>query len=203
MKELLDLSTLIKKTLSRAKKTPSRTPDEMNSSRPSSLVIPPAPILDPVNIESSREDLVRESSDRETVEPSVTDGNRKKRSASGSSASTEAHTWTESDEPPKKKKKKEKKKRKKPVEERSEPSRDVGGRELVTHDGYSCDVAAQASVELEDSPNFPLERTRKPSREQDAPASAEKAPPVAPPTTRSSSSASERGRIKFSDHVEF
>ncbi|KAF2617054.1 hypothetical protein F2Q68_00040023 [Brassica cretica] len=117
----------------------------MNSSRPSSLVIPPAPILDPVNIESSREDLVRESSDRETAEPSVTDGNRKKRSASGSSASTEAHTWTESDEPPKKKKKKEKKKRKKPVEERSEPSRDVGGRELVTHDGYSCDVVAQAS----------------------------------------------------------
>ena len=63
-----------------------------------------------------------ESSDRETAEPSVTDGNRKKRSAS-----IEAHTGAESDEPPKKKKKKEKKKRKKPVEERSEPSGDVGG----------------------------------------------------------------------------
>ncbi|KAF3527852.1 hypothetical protein DY000_02039450 [Brassica cretica] len=162
------------------------------------MQIPPAPTVGLVNIESLREDLVRESSDRETAEPSVTDGNRKKRSAS-----IEAHTGAESDEPPKKKKKKEKKKRKKHVEERSEPSGDVGGRELVAHDSSNRDVAAQTNVELDDSPNVPLERRKKTSHGQDAPASIEKTPLVAPSTTKSSGSASKGDRIKFPDHVEF
>lgn len=108
---------------------------------------------------------MRESPDRETAEPSVTYSNRKKRSAPSSSASIEAHTGAESGEPPKKKKKKkkEKKKRKKPVEELSEPSGDVGGggRELVAHDSSNRDVAAQTSIDLDDSPNVPLERRKK------------------------------------------
>ena len=153
MKDLLDLSALIKKKLSGAKKTPSATPDEMTSSGPLSLVIPPAPAVGPVNVDSSREDLARESSDRETAEPSVTDGNRKKRSAPGPSASIETQTGTGSDESPKKKTKKEKKKRKKSVEERSEPSGDVEGRELVALDSSNRDVATQTSVELDDSSN--------------------------------------------------
>ena len=131
MKELPNLSALIKKKLSGAKKTPSATPGETTSSGPLSLVIPPALTPDPVNTEPSREEPVQESFDRETAEPSVTDGNKKKRSAPGSSASVEARTGTESDEPPKKKKKKEKKKKKKKkkrtVEERSDPRGHVQG----------------------------------------------------------------------------
>ncbi|XP_013668902.1 meiosis-specific protein ASY2-like [Brassica napus] len=81
MKELPDLSVLIKKKLSGAKKTPSATPSETTPSRPSSLAVTPGPFVDPVNIESSRE---------EAAESSVTDGNKKKRSAPDSSTSVEA-----------------------------------------------------------------------------------------------------------------
>ena len=55
-----------------------------------------------------------QSSERETVEPSV--GNKKKRYVPDSSASIDAQARTGSDEPPKKKKKEEKKKRKKSIE---------------------------------------------------------------------------------------
>ena len=78
-----------------------------------------------------------------------------------------------------------------------------GGRELVAHDSSNRDVAAQTSVELEDSPNVLFERRKKTSHGQDAPASIEKTPLVAPSTTRSSGSASKGDRIKFPDHVEF
>ncbi|KAF2608967.1 hypothetical protein F2Q68_00043400 [Brassica cretica] len=148
----------------------------------------------PVNTEPSREEPVQESSDRETAEPSAT----------GSSASVEARTGTESDEPPNKKEKKEKRKKKKrTVEERSEPSEDVGGRELVPLDSSNRNVVAQTSVDLDDSPSVPLERKKKSSREGDAPTSVEKSPPAVPSATRSSGSASKGGRIKFPDHVEF
>ncbi|KAF3520881.1 hypothetical protein DY000_02059025 [Brassica cretica] len=174
------------------------------SSGPLSLIIPPALTADPVNTEPSREEPVQESSDRETAEPSATDGNKKKRSAPGSSASVEARTGTESDEPPNKKEKKEKRKKKKrTVEERSEPSEDVGGRELVPLDSSNRNVVAQTSVDLDDSPSVPLERKKKSSREGDAPTSVEKSPPAVPSATRSSGSASKGGRIKFPDHVEF
>ena len=193
MKEFPDLSALIKKKLSRAKRTPYATPGETTPFGPPSLVVPPESSVGPVNIESSREKLVQ-SSDRETAKPSVTDDNKKKRPAPGSSASIEARTRTESDEPPSKKKKKEKKKRKKSVEEQSEPIGDVEG-----HDGSSREGAAQADVELNDSPNVPLERRKRPSREQDAPVSAARTPLV----TRDSGSASEERRVKFPDRVEF
>ncbi|KAF3538412.1 hypothetical protein F2Q69_00024851 [Brassica cretica] len=132
-------------------------------------------VPDPVNTEPSRKEPVQESSDQETAEPSATDGNKKKRSAPGSSASVEARTGTESDEPPKKKEKKEKRKKKKRT----------------------------TSIDLDDSPSVPLERKKKSSREGDAPTSVEKSPPAVPSATRSSGSASKGGRIKFPDHVEF
>ncbi|KAF2542653.1 hypothetical protein F2Q68_00031693 [Brassica cretica] len=131
-------------------------PDLTTSSGPLSLVISPAPTADPVNAESSREELAQESSGRGIAEPSVSDGNKKKRSAPGSSASVEARTGSESDEPPKKRKKREKKK-KMTVGERLEPSGDVGGQELVAFDNSNRDAAAQTSVELDESPNVPLE----------------------------------------------
>ncbi|KAF3517567.1 hypothetical protein DY000_02058478 [Brassica cretica] len=126
----------------------------------------------PINIKSSREDLVQ-SSERETTEPSVTDGNKKKRSAPDSSASIDAQGRTGSDEPPRKKKKKEKKKRKKSIEGQPEP---IGDAE---------------------------EKRKKPSCGSDASASAAKTPSVVPPTTTGGGSASEERRIKFRERVEF
>ncbi|KAL0660691.1 hypothetical protein Bca4012_097528 [Brassica carinata] len=168
MKELPDLSALIKKKLSGGKKT------SYVSSRPS---------VGPINIKSSREELVQ-SSERETTEPSVTDGNKKKRSAPDSSASIDTQGRTGSDEPPrKKKKKKEKKKRKKSIEGQSEPIGDAEGHEPVIHEGSSHDAAARAVVESSDSPNIPVEKRKKPSCGSDASASAAKTPSVAPPTT--------------------
>ncbi|XP_013639652.1 PREDICTED: uncharacterized protein At3g60930, chloroplastic-like [Brassica oleracea var. oleracea] len=151
MKELPDLSALIKKKLSGAKKTsfatPSETtPGEMTPSGPPPLAISPGPSVDPVNIEYSREDLVQ-SCERETAEPSVTDGNKKKRSAPESSASVDARARTGSDKPPKKKKKKEKKKRKKFIEGQSEPIGDAEGHKPVVHEGSSRDAATRAVIE--------------------------------------------------------
>ncbi|KAF2620682.1 hypothetical protein F2Q68_00040046 [Brassica cretica] len=109
------------------------TPGETTSSGPLPLVISPALTADPVNVESSREELAQESSGQRIAEPSATGGNKKKRSAPSSSASVEARAGSEPDEPPTKRKKKEKKK-KRTVGERSEHSEDVGGRELVAFD---------------------------------------------------------------------
>ncbi|KAG2292937.1 hypothetical protein Bca52824_039606 [Brassica carinata] len=93
MKELLDFSALIKKKLSGGKKmssatlgetTPSKTtlsettPGEMTPSEPPPPAVSSGPPVGPINIESSREVLMQ-SSERETAEPSVTDGNKKKR----------------------------------------------------------------------------------------------------------------------------
>ncbi|KAG2270693.1 hypothetical protein Bca52824_065248 [Brassica carinata] len=187
MKELPNLSALIKKKLSGAKKTSSATPSEttpgeMTPSGPPPLTVSPGPSVDPVNIESSREDLVQ-SCERETVEPSVTDGNKKKRSAPDSSASVDARARTGSDEPPEKKKKKEKKKRKKSIEGQSEPIGDADGHEPVVHEGSSRDAATRAVVESSGSPKVPLEKKKKPSRGRDVSAFAAKTPSVAPPTT--------------------
>ena len=124
-----------------------------------------------------------QSYERETAEPSVTNGNKKKRSAPDSSASVDARARTGSDEPPKKKKKKEKKKRKKSIEGQSEPIGDAEGHEPVIHEGSSHDAAARAVVESSDSPNIPVEKRKKPSCGSDASASAAKTPSVAPPTT--------------------
>ena len=145
MKELPDLSALIKKKLSGGKKTsyatsgettPSKTtlgettlsettpgettpskanPGETTPSEPPPPAVSSGPPVGPINIESSREDLMQ-SSERETAEPSVTDGNKKKRYAPDSSASIDAQARTGSDEPLRKKKKEEKKKRKKSTE---------------------------------------------------------------------------------------
>ncbi|KAG2247701.1 hypothetical protein Bca52824_087329 [Brassica carinata] len=137
MKELQDLSALIKKKLSEAKKASSATPSGTTLSgttpreetprvktprgaippAPLPLLVSPGPSTGPANVDSSREDLAL-ISERETAEPSVTGGN-KKRSAPDSSASAASQARTESDGPPKKKKKKERKK-KKSVEEQSE-----------------------------------------------------------------------------------
>ncbi|KAG2282342.1 hypothetical protein Bca52824_053562 [Brassica carinata] len=165
--------------LSGAKKTPFVASEGTTSTGPSLPEVPPAPIADPVDIESSKEDLAQGSADRETANRSVSKS-KKKRSAPSSSTSIEAHT-----EPPKKKKKKEKRK-KKPVEERSEPSEGVDGRELVVHGDSSRKAAAQTGVELDDSPTVPLVRKRKESEGQDAPASAEKSTLAAPPMIGSS-----------------
>ncbi|KAG2248198.1 hypothetical protein Bca52824_087826 [Brassica carinata] len=200
------------KKLSGAKKTPSATPGEATSSvtpgetassGPLPLVISPAPTADPINTESSREELVQESSSQGIAEPLVTGGNQNKRSAPSSSASVEIRTGSEPDEPPKKRKKKEKKKKKRTIGERSEPSEDVGGRELVAFDSFNRDVTAWTSVELDQSPNVPLERKKKSSHEGSVPASVEKSPPAAPSATRRSGSSSKRGPVKFPDHVEF
>ncbi|KAF3554450.1 hypothetical protein F2Q69_00013027 [Brassica cretica] len=125
-----------------------------------------------------------QSSERETTEPSVTDGNKNKRSAPDSSASIDAQARTGSDEPPrKKKKKKEKKKRKKSTEGKSELIGDAEGHEPVVHEGSSRDAATRAVVESSGSPNIPLEKRKKSSCGSDASASAAKTPLVAPPTT--------------------
>ena len=198
MKELPDLRALIKKRLSGAKKTPFVASEGTTSTGPSLPEVPPAPIADPVDIESSKEDLAQGSADRETANRSVSKS-KKKRSAPSSSTSIEAHT-----EPPKKKKKKKKEKRKKkPVEERSEPSQGVDGRELVVHGDSSRKAAAQIGVELDDSPTVPLVRKRKESEGQDAPASAEKSTLAAPPMIGSSGLVPEERQIKFPDLVEF
>ena len=98
-----------------------------------------------------------QSYERETAEPSVTNGNKKKRSAPDSSASVDARARTGSDEPPKKKKKKEKKKRKKSIEGQSEPVGDAVGHEPVVHEGSSRDAATRDVVESSSSPNVLLE----------------------------------------------
>ncbi|KAF2591784.1 hypothetical protein F2Q70_00039353 [Brassica cretica] len=159
---------------------------------------------DLVNAESSREELAQESSGQGIAEPLVTGGNKKKMSAPGSSASVETRTGSEPDEPPKKRNNKEKRKKKKrTIGERSEPSEDVGGRELVDFDRSNRDVTARTSVELDQSPNVLLERNKKSSHEGSVPASVEKSPPAAPSATRRSGSSSKRGLVKFPDHVEF
>ncbi|KAF3577625.1 hypothetical protein DY000_02031121 [Brassica cretica] len=105
-----------------------------------------------------------QSSERETAEPSVTNGNKKKRSAPDSSASIDAQARTGYDEPPrKKKKKKEKKKRKKSTEGQSELIGDAEGHEPVVHEGSSRDAATRAVVESSGSPNIPLEKRKKSS----------------------------------------
>lgn len=197
MKELPDLRALIKKRLSGAKKTSFVASEGTTSTGPSLPEVPPAPIADPVDIESSKEDLAQGSADREIANPSVSKS-KKKRSAPSSSTSIEAHT-----EPPKKKRKKKEKRKKKPVEERSEPSEGVDGRELVVHGNSSREAAAQTGVELDDSPTVPLVRKRKDSEGQDAPASDEKSTPAAPPMIGSSGLVPEERQIKFPDHVEF
>ncbi|KAF2587312.1 hypothetical protein F2Q70_00036348 [Brassica cretica] len=182
------------------------TPGETTPSGPPAPAVSSGPPVGPINIESSREDLVQ-SSERETAEPSVTDGNKKKRSAPDSSASIDSQARTGSDEPPrKKKKKKEKKKRKKSTEGQSEPIGDAEGHEPVVHEGSSRDVATRAVVESSGSPNIPLEKRKKPSCGSDASSSSAKTPsvaPPAPPTTTGGVSASEERRIKFRDRVEF
>ncbi|KAF2540652.1 hypothetical protein F2Q68_00031540 [Brassica cretica] len=187
-----------------SKTTPGETtPGETTPSGPPPPAVSSGPPVGPINIESSREDLVQ-FSERETAEPSVTDGNKKKRSAPDSSASIDAQTRTGSDEPPrKKKKKKEKKKRKKSTEGQSEPIGDAEGHEPVVHEGSSRDAATRAVVESSGSPNIPLEKRKKPSCGSDASASSAKTPSVAPPTTTGGGSASEERRIKFRDRVEF
>ncbi|KAG2287997.1 hypothetical protein Bca4012_031150 [Brassica carinata] len=156
MRELPDLSALIKKKLSGAKKASSATLSETTPSEttppaplppnPLPLTVSPRPSVGPVNAESSREDLMR-TSEWETAEPSVTDGNKKKRSAPDSSASAASQARTESDGPPKKKKKKMEKKKKKPVEGHSEPIGDIEGRKTAIEEGSSRDAAARAVVE--------------------------------------------------------
>ena len=169
MKELPDLSALIKKKLGGAKKTSSATPGEATASATPGgasfseslpLVTSSALTADSVNVESSREELAQESSCRGIAEPLVTDRNKKKRSAPSSSASVEARAGSEPDEPPTKRKKKEKKKKKRTVGERSEPNEDVGGRELVSLDSSNRDAAARDSAELDESPNVPLGRKK-------------------------------------------
>ncbi|KAF3601666.1 hypothetical protein F2Q69_00036649 [Brassica cretica] len=165
-------------------------------------VVSSGPSVGPINIESSREDLVQ-SSERETADPSVTNGNKKKRSAPNSSASIDAQARTGSDEPPRKKKKKEKKVRKKSAEGQSEPIGDAEGHEPVVHEGSSRDATTRAVVESSGSPNIPLEKRKKLSCGSDVSASAAKTPSVAPPTITGGGSASEERRIKFRDGVEF
>ena len=172
MKELPDLSALIKKKLSGAKKASSATPSETTPSgttpreetprgaippAPLSLAVSPGPSVGPANVESSREDLTL-TSEWETAESSVTDGN-KKISAPDSSASAASQARTESDGPPKKKKKNEKKK-KKSVEEQSEPAEDAEGRETVIEKGSSHDAAARGVVDSDNSPSVPLKRKK-------------------------------------------
>ncbi|KAF3506724.1 hypothetical protein F2Q69_00005739 [Brassica cretica] len=92
MKELLDFSALIKKKLSGGKEMSSATPGETTPgkttpgettlsettpgdttpSEPPPTAVSSGPPVGPINIESSREDLMQ-SSERETAEPSVTD----------------------------------------------------------------------------------------------------------------------------------
>ncbi|KAF2567481.1 hypothetical protein F2Q68_00025453 [Brassica cretica] len=174
----------------------------MTPSEPPPPAVSSGPPVGPINIESSREDLMQ-SSKRETAEPSVTDGNKKKRYAPDSSASIDAQARTGSDEPPRKKKKKEKKKRKKSTEGQSKLIGDAEGHEHVVHEGSSRDAATQVVIESSGSPNIPLEKRKKPSCGSDASASAAKTPSVAPPTTTGGGSASEERRIKFRDRVEF
>ncbi|KAL0689928.1 hypothetical protein Bca4012_089606 [Brassica carinata] len=165
--------------------TPSKTPPgETTPSGPPPPAVSSGPPVGPINIESSREDLVQ-SSERETVEPSVTDGNKKKRSAPDSSASIDAQARTGSDEPPRKKKKKEKKKRKKSIEGQSEPIGNAEGHEPVVHEGSSCDAATRAVIESSGSPNIPLEKRKKPSCGSDASAFAAKTPSGDQATERS------------------
>ncbi|KAF3558285.1 hypothetical protein F2Q69_00013262 [Brassica cretica] len=172
--------------------TPSKaTPGEANPSEPPLPAVSSGPPAGPINIESSRE---MQSSERETAEPSVTDGNKRKRYAPDSSASIDAQARTGSDEPPRKKKKKEKKKRKKSTEGQSELIGDAEGHEPV--------AATRAVVESSGLPNIPLEKRKKPSCGSNASASAAKTSSVAPPTTTGAGSAPEERRIKVRDRVE-
>lgn len=229
MKELPDLSALIKKKLSEAKKASSATPSETTLSgttpreetpreetprvktprgaippAPLPLVVSPGPSTGPANVDSSREDLTL-ISERETAEPSVTGGN-KKRSAPDSSASAASQARTESDGPPKKKKKKERKK-KKSVEEQSEPAEGAENCETVIEKGSSRDAAARGVVDSDNSPSISLKKKKTArSHESSTPAasaSAAKIPPAAPRTLVEGGSASEDRRVKFHDRVEF
>ncbi|XP_022567983.2 uncharacterized protein LOC125593185 [Brassica napus] len=229
MKELPDLSALIKKKLSEAKRGSSATPSETTPSgttpreetprektprektprgaippAPLPLAVSPRPSSGPVIVGSSREDLTL-ISERETAEPSVTGGN-KKRSAPDSSTPATSQARTESDGPPKKKKKNEKKK-KKSAEEQSEPAEDTGNRETVIEKSLSRDAAARGVVDSDNSPSIPLKR-KKSSRSHElstpaSSASAAKIPPAAPQTLVEGGSTSEDRRVKFRDHVEF
>ncbi|XP_048612477.1 microtubule-associated protein tau-like [Brassica napus] len=182
MKELPDLSALIKKKLSEAKKASSATPSETTLSgttpreetpreetprvktprgaippAPLPLVVSPGPSTGPANVDSSREDLTL-ISERETTEPSLTGGN-KKRSAPDSSASAASQARTESDGPPKKKKKKERKK-KKSVEEQSEPAEGAENCETIIEKGSSRDAAARGVVDSDNSPSISLKKKK-------------------------------------------
>ncbi|KAG2265793.1 hypothetical protein Bca52824_072872 [Brassica carinata] len=192
MKEHPDLSALIKKKLSEAKKASSATPSETTLSgttpreetpreetprgaipfffelyralcrgaippAPLPLVVSPGPSTGPANVDSSREDLTL-ISERETAEPSVTGGN-KKRSAHDSSASAASQARTESDGPPKKKKKNERKK-KKSVEEQSEPAEGAENCETVIEKGSSLDAAARGVVDSDNSPSISLKKKK-------------------------------------------
>ena len=209
MKELPDLSALIKKKLSEAKKASSATPSETTLSgtspreetprgaippTPLPLVVSPGPSTGPANVDSSREDLTL-ISERETAEPSVTGGN-KKRSAPDSSASVAFQARTKSDGPPKKKKKKKKeRKKKKSVEEQSEPAESAENCETVTEKGSSRDAAARGVVDSDNSPSISLKKKKTAhSHESSTPAasaSAAKTSPAAPRTLVEGSSPSE------------
>ncbi|KAG2288358.1 hypothetical protein Bca52824_047962 [Brassica carinata] len=201
MKELPDLSALIKKKLSEAKKASSATPSETTLSgttpreetpreetpcgaippAPLPLVISPGPSTGPDNVDSSREDLTL-ISERETAEPSVTGGN-KKRSAPDSSASAASQARIESDGPPKKKKKKERRK-KKSVEEQSEPAEGAENCETVIEKGSSRDAAARGVVDSDNSPSISLKK-KKTARSHESPTPPRllaKIPPAAPRT---------------------
>ncbi|KAG5378156.1 hypothetical protein IGI04_025998 [Brassica rapa subsp. trilocularis] len=171
---------------------------------PLPLVVSPGPSTGPANVDSSREDLAL-ISERETAEPSVT-GGKKKRSAPGSYASAASQARTESDGPPKKKKKNERKK-KRSVEEQSEPAEGTENREVVIKKGSSPDAAARGVVDSDNSPSVSLKRKKTGrSHESSTPvtsASAAKIPPSAPQTLVEGGSASEDRRVKFHDRVEF
>ena len=201
MKELPDINALMKKKLSGAKNTPSATPGETTSSGPLSLVIPQALTTDPVNTESLREEPVQESSDRETAEPSVTDGNKKKRF--DRLLRSRLVLGQNPMNLQRRRRRKRRRRRRGLLRSDRSPAETWRGRELVALDSSNRNVAAQTSDELDDSPSIPLERKKKSTREGDAPTSVEKSPPAAPSATRSSGSASKGGRIKFPDHVEF
>ncbi|XP_013594574.1 PREDICTED: uncharacterized protein LOC106302655 [Brassica oleracea var. oleracea] len=204
MKELPDLSALIKKKLSEAKKASSVSPSETTLSgttpreetpreetprvktprgaippAPLPLVISPGPSTGPGNVDSSRDDLTLISK-REIAEPSVTGGN-KKISAPDSSALAASQARTESD--------------------------GAENCEIVIEKGSSRDAAARGVVDSDNSPSISLKKKKTArSHESSTPAAsafAAKTSPAAPRTLVEGSSASEDRRVKFHDRVEF
>ncbi|KAG2250672.1 hypothetical protein Bca52824_080808 [Brassica carinata] len=179
MKELSDLSALIKKKLSEAKKASSAAPSETTLSgttpreetprEETSRVktprgaVPPAPLplvisdRPKARITPTRGDLTL-ISEREIAEPSVTGGN-KKRSAPDSSASAASQARSESDGPPKKKKKKERKK-KKSVEGQSEPAEGAEACETVIEKDLPRDAEARRVVDSDNSPSISLKKKK-------------------------------------------